>query len=1214
MLKFLIQKKVILVLLLFSLCLFLVFSVENDWLKKPAFLDGLNKNLIKKLNKVSQVLAQEYVPYFFPHFPQRLIYLLSNEKKLNEELIRLNEELKKEVEKSDCKFAFSECLPRITPGGTGCQSVRVLGSSYENSKKIEEKKEEIADRIDDLSFLKGVLEKERESGGLPEEMKTLRKEVADELNENLEKTLNETEKIISAAMETLGFYNKDYTNNCIAQCSSGPVCGVRACAMLGTGPQKQIKIKANVEVGLDDLQLGEAGIDKFGLALPDKLNFPRLGDITITIPQQTLEVCFPLQPVTVSAQPPSFGNLPNLSFSCPTLSLNLPQWPIPKLPSEFRIPFKGIPEIKWCPEVPEGNVDSEQIRREQLAAIEREMEEFKNKINEKINEIDEKIREAPEETKNELRKNKEALQEEYERVKEKIPQRQETPPTEFETPSISKEHPYQSPKSKGLELRDVSLSYQCSQTSGEEKVTTKAETNWYFETLSWLMEKCANLPTMSNKWGLKEKVAGCYSPDKVVETIINECGNQWSGYCSKMYSTEDKWPKESNFPAICRYTCKPEKENIAAAVQCQNLFKQEKLEIPSECRFVNAKVRYVFYIPFYYCPKDYPVLRPNDPYQAVNHACLPENFNPTQALENKCQELKDKYPEPEKMPEPCKILPLLKGKIETPGSATYSGSKTSCPAQKIFNLPFGLGGGIGFNCPTGSPIPPKIVLPDIVIPDIILPEFSVPPFLRVKLPSIIIEDLILPDIELCDLNKCANIFPYLQFTSPRLNLPSLDLSVEVPQLPGLILRTRMGLPSFNFPLPRINLFNLLLPELKLPEIPLPLPKINFAITGIDLSAIFDYIFTFLLNALDIPDFGFCLNFQIPSTFLSIVFPDYYLSFGKFPEIPKIPFCDDIDKFCDKVKETMGKGGWQEKAKEIEKKFGEKIDKVQKELDKISGAVKKAEDAINEVFKDIYGPAIVNAIREELEKKGLSLEDYMNPETQEIDLSKIPFPGVFPIKATGRTGESECLLVPTPEVDIVLRIVNKKDHPEIKEVKIEKELSHPPYKFIIYVPVDIPVEIPLDWPKELKEINLDCDESACHQCRSAFLNECQKKCQKNSSGEPSPDAWLCTVECYHKAYTNDGCKNKCQKCLSYEIPPIPLSGLSYKKEIPIKTVGFQPRTFLFDFGKANEGDCLAEPPTGGNPFPLRDITEKLNVIKDIQSAIDSASQKIIKILQ
>jgi hypothetical protein len=374
--------------------------------------------------------------------------------------------------------------------------------------------------------------------------------------------------------------------------------------------------------------------------------------------------------------------------------------------------------------------------------------------------------------------------------------------------------------------------------------------------------------------------------------------------------------------------------------------------------------------------------------------------------------------------------------------------------------------------------------------------------------------------------------------------------VPIPQLPGLDLRTRIDLPSISFSLPQINLFNLLLPELELPKISLPSPKFNFKITGIDLSAIFELIYTFILNALDVPDIDICYTFQTPKTFLSIVLSDYYFSFIKFPKIPEIPFCQNVNQFCKRVKDSLGQGGWLKKASEIEAQFAKTIGDIQKELDQLSQAVKNLQEAINKTFQEVYGRAIYEAIVKQLRDKGLSLKDYINPETKEIDLRKVPFPGVFPVKVAE---DKECLPVSIPEAKFTLKIVDKNNYSKIET----KEIS--PSQYEIYVPIDLPEEITIPWPEKLKEINL--------------INP-----------------------------------------LSYDLPDIPLSDLSYKKEFPIKTVGFQPRTFSFDFGGITEGDCLAQNPTGGNPFPITDITNNLDNIKKIHSKLKDASQIIIEILE
>ncbi len=1130
MLKFLDKKRVILILLFLSFFLVLGFFVKANF-SIEKFIQKL------KLNKNSQLLAQalttEIAPYFFPRFPQRLIYTLSEMEMIIKELVELNEGLNDLLKESDCKFALSQCLPKITFGGVGCTPSRVLGQPYLNQEKIETNKEEIADRIDNLAYLRELLIKEMEDG-LEQELKTLRPEIAEELRNKIKEVLDKSEKIILVAKENKDLYSKDYTPNCKAACKPGPVCGIKACVMLGTGPQKQIEIKAKLGVSLDNLELGEVGLSKFNLALPDKFQFP-IPDIVFTIPRQDIQVCFPFEPITISFTPPSLATLPTLNFTCPKLpTLKLPELKIPKLPKEIKIPFPEIPEIKFCPAIPEisGLKELEEIISKMKEAGEKEIGEFKNKIDEAINQINELIEKVPDPIKKELKKFKEDIQKEYEKVKEEteeFTEEKKTPPVEFETPEKSKEYQYQSPESKGLEFEDISLSYQCFQTAGDEKVETGAGTNWYFEILSWLMEECSKLPTISSLWGLKEKAANCYDPNKVIGTIVKECNDLWKNYIVR---------ETPPLPAICQLLGEPclERER-AKESQCLNLFKQENEPIPKSC-YLDVKD----------CGGDGCYCEITGLYEG-KYATTKSIEEVIQTLKNKCNQLKDKGRK--EIPLPCKILPLFSGKIEAPGSETYSGSTTTCPAQKLTNLPLGFGSGIGFNCPIGFSGLPKIVLPDIIIPDIILPEFAIPSFLRIKLPSIIIEDLILPDIDLCDLNNCAHIFPSLSFKFPKLNLPSLFPSVPISQLPGLQLRGALEFPSINFSLPQLNLFNLLLPELELPEIPIPSPKVSFAITGIDVSWIFELIFTFILNALDVPDFGYCIIAKLTLPSLSLVYPDYYFSFKKFPELPKIPFCEDVNQFCKKVKNVLGEDGWIKKAKEIETEFNKTINRIQKEIDKVSQLVnEELQNQINQIFEE-YGQIIYERLVKQLQKSGLTLEDYISPRTGELMLpEEAPFPGVFPI-GPGPDGK-RCLSLPLPETNIIVRIVEKKNLPEKKVERKDRQI-------IVYLPIDLPFEIYIPWPEKLKKISLI-------------------------------------------------------KPLTYDLPEIPLKGLSYEKEFPIKGPGFQPRTFFFDFGKINEGDCLSKPPTGGNPIPVGQIISKLNEIKDIQSEIKDASQTIIRILE
>ena len=989
----------------------------------------------KKLNfsfsifrKIYRAFAQEVelrlVPYLFPRFPQRLIYLLGEGEKLSREIIKLNQELNESLEQNcDCANAISEC--RVVEGK--CIPVKVLGNVCNDLVKINDLKEEINDRIDNLALVREVLLREMKSG-LKEELKTLAPELAQEIESKLNQFLEESENLIDRAVKNREIYSKDYTPRCKAECKAGPIFGVKNCARLGVGPQKSIQLKAKVGITLKDIEMGEVKIEKFGIALPEKLRFPTFGDITLSIPPQTLSVCFPFEKNQLTLQPPYFESLPTLSFTCPSLPpLEFPQFKIPKLPKDIKIPLPSIPSIKSSLEqgdIP-GLEESERIREELIRKAQEEIENFKKQIEESVNQINQLLQEAPEDlpedvkesTKEEFEKEKNEILEEYKKVEEEISKELKTPPVEFTTQGISKEHQYQSLESKGLETKFTS-SYQCAQTPGNYSVESSPWTNWYFEILSWLMEECTKFPGMSTRVGLANKAKDCYNPDKVVETIIKECE-----------SLERRCGLFIQLPEICQkigYSCTDSgsrASEVGAAIQCQELFKQEALPVPSECEFVYST----------FCPLGFTVLE-----QGI---CVRGNFNPISVLSNKCSELKDKGRE--NPPLPCKLLPLFKRSLENPAEEKYFSSRTKCPAQNLLNLPFGFGGGIGFSCPISIPTSPKIVLPDIVIPDITLPAFRVPPFFEIKLPKIIIEDIILPDLELCDLNKCANIFPDLNFRAPQLNLSTFDLNVPVPQIPNFSLLARVDFLPIVFSPPQINLFNLLLPELSLPEISLPSPQVTFAITGIDLSPIFDLIFTFIINALGSPDYGFCLDYRIHKTFLSIVFPDYYVSFDKFlgkyaEKIPswEIPFCKDINNFCEKIRNGLGQGGWRTKAKDIESVLNGVIGKIQRELDEGKKEIEEeTKKALTQVFQQEYGEIIYRVINEELMRRGLSFEEYIKNQK-----------------------EKECFLVPLPERKIIIKLGN------FATKRVEKKNN----QTLIYIPLNISNEIPIPWPERLKE--------------------------------------------------------------------------------------------------------------------------------------------------
>jgi len=309
----------------------------------------------------------------------------------------------------------------------------------------------------------------------------------------------------------------------------------------------------------------------------------------------------------------------------------------------------------------------------------------------------------------------------------------------------------------------------------------------------------------------------------------------------------------------------------------------------------------------------------------------------------------------------------------------------------------------------------------------------------------------------------------------------------------------------------------------------------------------------------VPDFGGCLILRIPSVFLSIVFPDYYISFKQIPEIPEIPYCKDINGFCKDLKNSLGNNGWLNKAREVERIVNEKISQVQEKIDESITAVEgELQVQLNNIFGE-YGDIIYKQIQKKLDEAGLSIQDYINSQTGILDLDQVPFPGVIPvepdqeIQGSGEEKVKKCLPVPLPERNIILRFVSPEEF-QRRTRKVEREGNN----VIIYTPLDIPDKIPIPWPDDLKEIPLN-----------------------------------------HP--------------IGYDVPPIPLSKLSYYKTIPIKGPGFQPRSFLFSFGPSS-GECVSGSATGGNPVPLSQLESLLDRLKDLQTSFDSTSQTIKNILE
>jgi len=84
-------------------------------------------------------------------------------------------------------------------------------------------------------------------------------------------------------------------------------------------------------------------------------------------------------------------------------------------------------------------------------------------------------------------------------------------------------------------------------------------------------------------------------------------------------------------------------------------------------------------------------------------------------------------------------------------------------------------------------------------------------------------------------------------------------------------------------------------------------------------------------------------------------------------------------------------------------------------------------------------------------------------------------------------------------------------------------------------------------------------------------------------------------------------------IRYELPTIPLSNLSYSKEVSIKIPGFQSLKKASLTALLNFPYCVSREPTGGNPC-LGQLEGNLAIVQQIKANIEEASKNIINILE
>lgn len=1013
------KKKVILALcLLFLLSAgFLIFPIRNFIFQEAK---SKVKQIIASFNNRLIVFGQgmnlDIGPYVFPHYPQRLKYLSSEISLDSEEILALNQELNQSLQNCDCKYVQSQCYQ---PQKTTClgSEIKVLGDPCLNRKEIEGIQGEITKKTEELTFLKKVLEIEIETG-LKRELETIDPERAEKLKKNLEDLLNKSSDIISLAEENRNFstnWRPQIKKVCQSHCQTGEVFGLKGCLKAGTAEQKPIDLKFKVGVGLDDLDLGKVEIKNIGLNLPEEIQLTKPKDVSIDIPGKEILVEFK------EVQVEELKKTGLLDLATPSFNLSTPQVSTPKiLEMKFDFPLPKGTSSYQC----SASRQTEEIEYNELNWYFRTIDWLFEKCQKMADMKDssggptEKFKDCMEPEKvhltiiNECQKVKEGL------AKELFPH----PLSQLGFPGWyqfwkdqwNREESWENFWKEwwsGIwksflenEMPKI-LEKEINRRVAKYLIDNKqSPPDWMIK--NWREEIMKNWPNhwisfLQNTWqGFWEdywkKYWGSYlknymEPPEVYfgkkseeewskiwdDEIWPKVWSQswepfaksywkatWENYWPDFFG-KNEWHNDNNKQFYSRHFSQLKVEEPPPLVSSPN-FPLPLSPSPSQFYQISPSPFQLypqFYQIFYqimYTPSQLCIDLFKERNEAIPFSECKES--PIRVLEDKCNQLKDKTKE---LPEPCKILPLLTGKIELPADLKYSPQSQKCSSQVIADFPAGL----------GLPNIPKIHLDDIIIPDVKLPHWKLWPFLEIKLPSFIFEDLVFPEINLCDIDNCKNVFSDLKFQRPiiggltldipPLRLPPLKLPIDgIGLIDIAIPEIKLGkilLPSIPFPAPDLPLLSLMTPELDLPEISTPSPKLLFSFAGMDTNWITDFIVTLIINALGIPDFSLCIDFNLKLIPIKIIFPDYYFGWPAFPKIPQIPFCEKTNKFCKDVKIALKQITDKQKKiedtvnKAVQGKVQAKLDQINQEIEaetsaKIEKILKQEAEAIKEKIK------------------------------------------------------------------------------------------------------------------------------------------------------------------------------------------------------------------------------------------------------------------------
>ena len=281
-----------------------------------------------------QIALAQGIGNFVPRYPQRLIYVAEEIQEASTYLTYLNKKLAELVNECDFKNATSQ-VQRQDTENFKAGDPEAFGECCPRRMEIEKTQNQIIIKVNQLSYLKTLIQKEMDFG-LDAELKTLREAEGKKLEINLNNLLgfidkDAVENILTVALENSDIIDDDMYSvekkKGIARWTKDIALKLMVCLL---GEQEPIEMKFNVGLGIEDLDLGELRIEKFGLNLPEKIKLSDIADFDdYVIPAPEINIDFPavnkledLHIDSIALQPSSVGvpGIAPISFSCAQVS------------------------------------------------------------------------------------------------------------------------------------------------------------------------------------------------------------------------------------------------------------------------------------------------------------------------------------------------------------------------------------------------------------------------------------------------------------------------------------------------------------------------------------------------------------------------------------------------------------------------------------------------------------------------------------------------------------------------------------------------------------------------------------------------------------------------------------------------------------------------------------------------------------------------------